>query len=159
MDFNNNERKKETLNQIKFGKNKPCPLAYMGIWFIESSEKALTFFCLSICNLQIKLLRFAQFLLLDNLLFQITHRNVQSIKTDCIIFQWSFEFIVHRHCALQPNTGFIILNWFYWSEFFRSMHFTHSQFPIRNYARGVRVCCVFKMGDFIKCFSFFLMFH
>jgi len=46
-----------------------------------------TFFRLSICDLQIKVRRFAESLLVADRLFKVADRNVESIEGDCIEIQ------------------------------------------------------------------------
>lgn len=60
----------------------------------------ITFFGLSICYLQIEILRFTQTLLMNNCLFQIVHRYVQPIEADGVEIECTFEFVVHRHIEL-----------------------------------------------------------
>lgn len=51
-------------------------------WIIENYVVScnLTFFCLGICNLQIKIMRFAESLLMDDSFLQIQYRYVESVK-------------------------------------------------------------------------------
>lgn len=69
----------------------------------------ITFFGLSICYLQIKVLRFTQSLLVDNRLFQVVDRYVQPIKTNGVEIECTLEFVVHRHDELATIvTEFVI---------------------------------------------------
>lgn len=61
-----------------------------------------TLFRLGIGDLQIKVSRLAQSLLVEDGLLQVVHANVQPIERDRVVLERTFELVVNRHDAGSP---------------------------------------------------------
>jgi hypothetical protein len=70
----------------------------------------LTFFCLSIGDLQIKILRLSKFLLLTDQFLEIADGNVKSIEGNRVEMQGRLEFVVDRHGGAGKRRAYSLIS-------------------------------------------------